>query len=331
MSCAPSTLGDLNADIQNYLSLSVAASTRKTYSSGERSFLNFCTLHSSHKPTPIPTDEETLIQYVAYLARTIKHSSIKGYLAAVRHLHIRSGYELDLKKFVRLQLICRGIKRSQGDSSRIRLPITIAHLKLFFQLLAIPNTTNYDSVMIWAAMTLAFFGFLRLGEMTCNSPYSPAIHLSPSDITFLPNSLSPEHMSVRIKISKTDPFRSGHTIIVGKTDQAICPVRAMQTFLSLRGTSTGPLFQHLSGSPLTKVGLTSETRQLLSMSGLQPSQYAGHSYRIGAATTSASVGLPPWLIKTLGRWSSDCYEKYIQCPHSLLSGVSCQLLGDTSN
>ena len=29
------------------------------------------------------------------------------------------------------------------------------------------------------------------------------------------------------------------------------------------------------------------------MSGLQPSQYAGHSYRIGAATTSASVGLPP--------------------------------------
>jgi len=241
MSCAPSTLGDLNADIQNYLSLSVAASTRKTYSSGERSFLNFCTLHSSHKPTPIPTDEETLIQYVAYLARTIKHSSIKGYLAAVRHL----------QKFVRLQLICRGIKRSQGDSSRIRLPITIAHLKLFFQLLAIPNTTNYDSVMIWAAMTLAFFGFLRLGEMTCNSPYSPAIHLSPSDITFLPNSLSPEHMSVRIKISKTDPFRSGHTIIVGKTDQAICPVRAMQTFLSLRGTSTGPLFQHLSDSPLT--------------------------------------------------------------------------------
>ena len=144
MSCAPSTLGDLNADIQNYLSLSVAASTRKTYSSGERRFLDFCTLHSPHKSTPIPTDEETLIQYVAYLAMTIKHSSIKGYLAAVRHLHICSGYDLDLKKFIRLQLVCHGIKRSQGDSSRIRLPITITHLKLFFQLLAIPNTTSYD-------------------------------------------------------------------------------------------------------------------------------------------------------------------------------------------
>ena len=228
-------------------------------------------------------------------------------------------------------MVCHGIKRSNGNSSRIRLPITITHLKLFSQLLVIPNTTSYDSIMLWAAMTLAFFGFLRLGEMTCNSPYSPTIHLSPCDITFLPNSLSPEHMSVRIKVSKTDPFRSGHTIIIGKTAQPICPVRAMQVFLSFWGTSTGPLFQYLAGSPLTKVGLTSETRQLLSMSGLQPSQYTGHSYRTRAAITSASVGLPPWLIKTLGRWSSDCYERYIQCPHSLLSGVSCQLLSVKSS
>ena len=152
------------------------------------------TAHTSQLPS-LPMK----IQYVAYLARTIKHSSIKGYLAAVRHLHIRSSYELDLKKIFRLQLICRGIKRSQGDTSRIRLPITITHLKLFFQLLAISNTTSYDSIMLWAVMTLAFFGFLRLGEMTCNSPYSPATHLSPSDVTLLPNSVSPEHMSVRIK------------------------------------------------------------------------------------------------------------------------------------
>lgn len=331
MSCTPDNVGDLNADIQKYLRLSVAASTKQTYTSGERRFLDFCTLHSPHRSTYLPTNEETLIQFVAYLAKTIKHSSIKGYLAAVRHLHIRSGYDLDLKKFLRLQLICRGIKRSQGDSTRIRLPITINHLKLFFQLLAIPTSPSYDSIMVWAAMTLAFFGFLRLGEMTCNSPYSCTRHLSPGDVTFFPSIQNPDHMSVRIKISKTDPFRSGQTIVIGKTDQRVCPVLAMTNYLSYRGTTLGPLFQYLSGAPLTKAGLTSETRQLLSMSGFQPSQYAGHSYRIGAATTAASVGLPPWLIKTLGRWSSDCYERYVQCPPSLLSGVSCQLLGDTLN
>ena len=156
MSRTPGHVGDLSADIQKYLSLSLAVSSKQTYTSGERRFLDFCTLHTPNKSTHLPTNEETLIQYVAFLAKTIKHSSIKAYLAAVKHVHIRSGYDLDLKKFLRLRLICRGIKRSQGDSTRIRLPITINHLKLFFHLLAIPSTNNYDSIMIWAAMTLAF-------------------------------------------------------------------------------------------------------------------------------------------------------------------------------
>ena len=51
-------------------------------------------------------------------------------------------------------------------------------------------------------------------------------------------------------------------------------------------------FQYQSGSPLTKDALTSETRSLLAMSGVNPMQYAGHSYRIEATTTAASVGLP---------------------------------------
>ena len=54
-------------------------------------------------------------------------------------------------------------------------------------------------------------------------------------------------------------------------------------------------------------------------------------FRIGAATTIASVGLPQWLIKTLRRWSSDCYGRYVQCPPSFLFGVSRQSLGDTFN
>jgi len=161
---------------------------------------------------------------------------------------------------------------------------------------------------------LSIFWFPSSGRMTCNSPYSPAIHLSPGDIPLLPSFCNPAYMSVRIKVSKTAPFRSGQTIIIGTNDQRTCPVMAMITYLSSRGTTAGPLFKYLSGAPLTNVGLTSETRQPLSMSGFQHSQYAGRSYRIGAATTSVSVGLPPWLIKTLGRWSSDCYERYIHCP-----------------
>lgn len=132
--------------------------------------------------------------------------------AAVRHLHIRMDYEqlyeLDLTNFLLLQLVCRGVKRCQGDSSRVRLPITIIHPQLFHALLAISSTTYSDSIMIWATMTLAFFGFLRLGELTCNSKFSPEIHITSDDVKFFPHMSNPDFTTAYIKTSKTDPFRN---------------------------------------------------------------------------------------------------------------------------
>ena len=100
-------------------------------------------------------------------------------------------------------------------------------------------------------------------------------------------------MSFQVKISKTDPFQIGHTILIGKTNQPICPVKAMKMYLATKTNIPGPLFQYQSGSLLTKDALTYETRSLLAMSEVNPMEYAGHNYRIVATTTAASVGLPP--------------------------------------
>ena len=279
----------------------------------------------------LPASETLLSEFVAFLAKSIKYPSIKTYLAAVRHYHIRHGFALNLNKMLRLQLVLRGIKRSKGQPTRVRLPITINHLKLFKMLLAIPFTQNFESKMIWAAMTLAFFGFLRLGELTCNSAFNPQVHLTTDCVKFSYNNsvVTPHFMTVHIKESKTDPFRLGHTITVGASDSDICPVKALQNYIMLRPPLPGPLFISASGKALTKQYLTSETRKLLEQAGLNSLNYAGHSYRIGAATTAAKANLPPWLIKTLGRWSSDCYERYIKTPSSTLSEVSAVLLKTT--
>ena len=153
-------------------------------------------------------------------------------------------------------------------------------------------------------------------------------------IPLKPSLSQPDYMSFQVKISKTDPFRIGHTILIGKTNQPICPVKAWKMYLATKTNIPGPLFQYHSGFLLTKDALTYETRSLLAMSEVNPMQYAGHNYRIKATTTAASVGLPPplpWLIKTLGRWTSDCYERYVRCPDSLLSKVSTRLVQDTVN
>ena len=48
----------------------------------------------------------------------------------------------------------------------------------------------------------------------------------------------------------------------------------------------------------------------------------GHSFRIGAGSVAAAGGLPDWLIKVMGRWSSDCYQLYIRTPISTIETVA---------
>ena len=72
------------------------------------------------------------------------------------------------------------------------------------------NAAQYDNVLLWAACCLAFFGFLRCGEFTVplQTDYDLDTHLSLTDIT-LDNKVSPSVIQVKIKQSKTDPFRQG--------------------------------------------------------------------------------------------------------------------------
>ena len=96
----------------------------------------------------------------------------------------------------------------------------------------------------------------------------------------------------------------------------------------LAANRTGPLFNRGRFSPLSRVDVTATLCQLLHDTNAMPSNYASHTFRIGAATTAAAAGLPPAVIKTLGRWKSNAYETYIQYPPSELWAVS-RLLAHT--
>lgn len=177
--------------------------------------------------------------------------------------------------------------------------------------------------MLWAAFLVCFFGFFRAGEITIPnmSAYDSSIHLSFSDIA-LDNIAAPTMVKIRIKCSKTDPFRHGVDVHLGKTLQTLCPVTALLNYLAIRGNRPGLLFHFRDNSPLTKTKLTSNLRRLLNQVGIDSSLYAGHSFRIGAATAAAAKGVEDSLIQTLGRWKSSAYLSYVRLPPDHLAAIS---------
>ena len=98
-------------------------------------------------------------------------------------------------------------------------------------------------------------------------------------------------------------------------------VSAMRSYF-LAACPSGPLFSFQSGRYLTRSVVVHLLRDAAQCAGLPYKSLKGHSFRIGAASTATATGLPIWLIKVLGRWSSDCYQLYIHTPKNVLMSAA---------
>ena len=111
---------------------------------------------------------------------------------------------------------------------------------------------SFSTKMLWAACRVVYFGFLRPSEFTVQRQgrYDSSVHLSLSDIA-LDNRYS-SVIQIRLKQSKTDPFRQGVYIYLGKTGQSIFPVSAIVQYLTMRRGAQGPLFILEDGKMLNR-------------------------------------------------------------------------------
>ena len=173
---------------------------------------------------------------------------------------------------------------------------------------------------------MGFFGFMRAGEFTCPSSnqFDSEVMLTPRDVA-VDQIQSPSLFAVTLKQSKTDPFRMGVTIFLGRTGNLLCPVAAVLAYLAIRPQSPGPLFIFSDGSYLTRDRLVAHLRAGLQQAGVDASRFSGHSFRIGAATMAAQAGIEDAVIKMLGRWKSSAYQRYVRTPRDQLAAIASRL------
>ena len=228
----------------------------------------------------------------------------------------------------RLEYVLKGIKRKEAtyqQGGRERLPITPPLLKRIKRVWE-EDVVRTDKPMLWAASCICFFAFLRVGEITVpnDNSYDEAIHLNVKDVA-IDDPKTPSAVRIWIKQSKTDPFRKGIGLFVGKTASPLCPVTALLNYLCIRGTGSGPLFCYEDGRPLTRARFAAAVRTALAKAGVDQDKYCTHSFRIGAASTAAKIGIEDSVIKTLGRWKSLAYLQYVRIPRERLTHYSKQL------
>jgi integrase len=243
----------------------------------------------------------------------------------------------------RLKLVQAGVARDRVHRGVAladkRLPITVPILRGLISIWALTHSKldsaaqaeRYDCVLLQAAAALCFFGFFRAGELTVPMPtaFDERVHLAWGDVD-ADNANPPSSVRVHLKRSKCDQLGNGVDVYVGRTGTDVCPVALTLRYVTERGPSPGPFFKRFDGSPLTKAFFVVRVRRALQEQSIDPQRYAGHSFRIGAATAAAQAGLEDSVIQALGRWSSAAFLRYIRTSRESLAAFSRQL-GATGN
>lgn len=314
----------LNQSKAKYLQSALSTRTRASYETGINTFRSFCAMHNvDFNKRSWFTSEHVMISFTCHCADVLKiaFGTIKTYLAGIRSYCIEQGLgnpflHLNGQPMLQLDRILRGIRKHQKPSENKRLPITSNILMKLCHTLDGNIFGIYTDLLMKAACCLAYFGFLRCGEFTTYSRhFNVECDLCLGDVT-LDLKTDTGVCYLRLKASKTDPFRQGYVIPYFVMQSAICPVKILVNYLEARRKINmhlnAPLFLFPDGTHLTRSLFLDMLGTVCLQAGINPSGYQGHSFRIGAATDCAKQNIPDHLIQVLGRWRSSCYKTYVR-------------------
>ncbi|XP_049453890.1 uncharacterized protein LOC125901913, partial [Epinephelus fuscoguttatus] len=258
----------------------------------------------------------TLTSFIthAHSVMAITAHTIKVYLSGISFFcKLITGSPSLASNHPQITALLKGLIRQEPAKIPRRLPLTSDLLLACIHTIRSGYCTYHIARTLEAMFLLAFFGFLRCSEFTSSTiHFDPRHHACISDLSQFSN----DAMVFYIKQSKTN--QSGHPtpVFYFNVPSPLNSFETLTSYLSFRKSqstsSTDPLFVSEVGQVVTRFWFQHHLRHVLSLSGVSPLQYSGHSFRIGAATSASRNGVPEHLIKIMGRWSSQTYHRYIR-------------------
>ena len=150
--------------------------------------------------------------------------------------------------------------------------------------------------------------------------------ITPADVSVFEEG-GVRHAQVRMRKRKDLKVLRGKQALVivsggGTCFDAVVELLAWVEFRRALGLpEDGPLFCWPDGTSITVSEVRDMVRTVMLAAGCDPALFGAHSLRIGGATAALAAGVPPALIRLMGRWSSDVYEIYCRMSRQAALGV----------
>lgn len=287
---------------------SLQQSSLPTYRRSWSLFYSFFHTTFPGAPVILPISAPNLALFIAFLFdRNYAASTVNTYISAISYSHKLFGFDDPSKVFFIVQMLKGyGKLRSSLDT---RLPITRPILHKLLNVASELIRSPYELCLFRAMCSLAFHAFLRVGEMAVTNNNNAI--LTVDNLTKLVNA---DNHVVSIKVTfhrYKHSYNQPPFSLTIQRQSSFCPVQHLLEYLSYRGNSRGALFV-LKGLPVNRKYFCDLLTMAIRRCGLNPSRYKGHSFRIGAASDAAERGLSDAQIRTLGRWKSNAFLRYIR-------------------
>ena len=305
----------------------ISANTWKTYKSALNQ-LEKCQ-EFYNRVFHFPMNKEDVLIYVAWLLyeKKLKATTVEVYLSALRQVHLSKGHVVKELRPDIVKTVLGGQKNIDSlrkEESSNRLPVTLNMMKLIkIELNKIDGQKGFRQ-LVWAVVTLCFFGAFRIHELLAKqvTNFDPINTLLSEDFRIRTVRVGNEKVkmiTVKVKSPKESRCVNNKLIDVYENNGPLCPVRACEKWLKYAPPMKKglPMFRMADGTPLTGRKLNSVLRKIFKPHIPAGKGYvSSHSFRAGIASLMGSMGYGDEDIMAVGRWSSQCFERYIKLPRT---------------